>query len=415
MAGKPVPEAKPAKVLPRLMLAPLEPIELLYERLHEPSDDSPILYRERAYRVDALQSDDDLEEHLDAELSRIRRDWRHRDAPQFVQLSLYDHSFRVEPAFPPVATLSWKDWQGRSEICVRGVRRSTLPPGIPLDSLPPVPRPSRPSVAERRAIERARTSAPPDIAELPVFAPFERGAGSADDGVPPSSTELVASAERQPESPDDGAPTSRPDWQSPEHSGEYPIPLRDEPPGPPSSQRVLASDELVGAMFEPLCELAEVATLGAGADCVLRVLAEHIPCDGALIYLLELETEEFVILRALGPEPLDVVGGRTPGAGSHLSECLRRELTLELGQSEIARHRAAWQALGVLPRHVIASPLLRDERALGVIELCRTTSKGPFSAAQVCALEYACDRFAEFATERPVELAHASIDPPLPP
>ena len=36
-------DPQPSKRLPRLMLAPLEPAELIYERLHEPSDDSPIL------------------------------------------------------------------------------------------------------------------------------------------------------------------------------------------------------------------------------------------------------------------------------------------------------------------------------------------------------------------------------------
>jgi hypothetical protein len=265
-AEQPASVAKPDKVLPRLMLAPLEPIELLFERVHEPSDDSPILYRERAYLVDALQSDVDLEEHLEAELSRIRRDWRHRDASQFVQLSLYDHRFQGEPSFPPVATLSWKDWQGRSEIWVRGVRRSTLPPGIPLDSIPPVPRPDRPTAAERRAIEGARPSTPPDDMDLPVFEPSEEelrasgafepafDAGAGDSLAPvsaledtPASSEHVAVTEVSSQTPDgasssDAVPDSGPGWQSPERSGEFPIPVQEELPAAPSSQRVLASE-----------------------------------------------------------------------------------------------------------------------------------------------------------------------------
>jgi hypothetical protein len=94
---------------------------------------------------------------------------------------------------------------------------------------------------------------------------------------------------------------------------------------------------------------------------------------------------------------------------------LRRKGTLELGQSDIARHRATWQALGVLPRHVVASPVHRLNQPIGVIELCRTTAKGPFSAAQISALEYGCEQFAEFAAERPMELARAALDPPGPP
>jgi hypothetical protein len=439
---EPISVAKPVKVLPRLLLAPLEPIELLFERMHEPSDDSPILYRERAYLVDALQSDVDLEEHLEAELSRIRRDWRHRDASQFVQLSLFDHRFDGEPSFPPVATLSWKDWQGRSEIWVRGVRRSTLPPGIPLDSIPPVPRPDRPTAAERRAIERARPSLPPDDFELPVFEPseeelraseapdpFDAGMDAAPDSIgpdsaledTPSSAEQVVSAEASSstEAGDDGsdeaAPDSGPGWQSPHRSGEFPIPVQDELPPAPSSQRVLASEELIGALFERLHELSFVATLGAGADCLLAGLSDVIPCDGAIIHVLDVEAEEFVVMRALGPEQREVIGRRAPGLDSHLSECLRRKSTLELLQSDIVRNRATWQTLGVLPRHVLASPVHRLNQPIGVIELCRTTSKGPFSAAQVSALEYACEQFAEFAAERPMELARAALDPPAPP
>jgi hypothetical protein len=442
-ADEPISVAKPVKVLPRLLLAPLEPIELLFERMHEPSDESPILYRERAYLVDALQSDDDLEEHLEAELSRIRRDWRHRDASQFVQLSLFDHRFEGEPSFPPVATLSWKDWQGRSEIWVRGLRRSTLPPGISLDSIPPVPRPDRPTAAERRAIERARPSMPPDDLELPVFEPseeelraseapdpFDSDMSSALDSLPPesafedapaSSTEQIAIAETPSPSDvgddgsDEAAPDSGPGWQSPHRSGEFAIPVQDELPPAPSSQRVLASEELIGALFERLHELAFVATLGAGADCLLAGLADTIPCDGALIHVLDVEAEQFVVMRVLGPDQREAIGQRTPGLDSHLSECLRRKTTLELGQSDIARNRAVWQALGVLPRHVIASPIHRHNQPIGVIELCRTTAKGPFSAAQISALEYGCEQFAEFAAERPMELARAALDPPSPP
>jgi hypothetical protein len=442
-ADEPISVAKPVKVLPRLLLAPLEPVELLFERMHEPSDDSPILYRERAYLVDALQSDDDLEEHLEAELSRIRRDWRHRDASQFVQLSLYDHRFQGEPSFPPVATLSWKDWQGRSEIWVRGVRRSTLPPGISLESIPPVPRPDRPTAAERRAIERARPSTPPDDLELPVFEPSEEELSASEDpdpfgadmddapdsitpvsaleDMPVSSAEhiTIAEAQRASEAGDDAsneaAPDSGPGWQSPHRSGEFAIPVQDELPPAPSSQRVLASEELIGALFESLHELAFVSTLGAGADCLLAGLAETIPCDGALIHVLDVEAEEFVVMRAFGPDQREAIGRRTPGPDSHLSECLRRKATLELGQSDIARTRATWQALGVLPRHVIASPVHRLNQPIGVIELCRTTAKGPFSAAQSSALEYGCEQFAEFAAERPMELARAALDPPAPP
>jgi hypothetical protein len=444
-------------------LAPLEPAELLYERLHEPSRDSPILYRERAYVVDALQTDDDLEEHLEAELSRIRRDQRHRDASQFVQLSIYDHRFLGEPLFPPLATLSWKDWQGCSEIWVRGVRRTTLP-GMSLESLPPLPRADNLRAAERRSIAAAREVPRAEIeaaeARLPEpiddpepldeiielvdidsepiprvpagSATGEAAPGDALDEPPPSSghTAIHASAddiERSAVDADDAnaadaelerasrPPDSGPGWQSPDRSGEYLIPLPDELEREPSSQRVIASEELIGALFERMHELAFAPTISAGADYALGALAEHIPCDGALIHVLDVETEEFVVVRALGPDSLQVLVCRTPAHGSHLGECLRRRATLELGQSDIARCRAYWQALGVSPRYVIASPIYRHDRPLGVIELGRITAKGPFNSGQVRAIEYVCEQFADFVAERPIDLALASILPHPPP
>jgi hypothetical protein len=453
---------KPARVLPRLSLAPLEPAELIYERLHEPSDDSPILYRERAYVVDTLQTDDDLEEHLEAELSRIRRDWRHRDASQFVQLSLYDHSFQGEPRFPPIATLTWKDWQGRTEIWVRGVRRSTLPPAPPLESSPPVPDPlaaaERRSIAAARVVPRAELEAaeaaaagtlePEPIDDdvvllegesdpIPLVArvasgstlpdaAIDGGSDEASDGAiedaPPSTEHIAIRATDELDDATeeasvagldagDAPPDSGPGWQSPDRSGEYLIPLPEDALRAPSSQRVVASEELIGLLFERMHELAFAPTISAGADYVLGALAEHIPCDGALIHVLDVETEEFVVVRALGPKSLEVLTRRTAASASHLGECLRRRATLELGQSDIARCRETWQALGVLPRHVIASPIRSPKKSLGVIELGRITAKGAFNPGQVRAIEYVCEQFAEFVADRPIDLARNSLYP----
>ena len=54
-----------------LELAAADPPRLLYERGHEPSEQSPILYCERGYVVDSLASDDELAAHLLAELQLI--------------------------------------------------------------------------------------------------------------------------------------------------------------------------------------------------------------------------------------------------------------------------------------------------------------------------------------------------------
>ena len=448
-SGPPISEAAEARSSrPRLELAPLTPAELLYERLQEPSDDSPILYRERAYLVDTLQTDDDLEEHLEAELSRIRRDWRNRDASQFVHLALFDHRFQGEPELPPIATLSWKDWQGRSEIWVRGVRRSTLPPGVPLTQPPALrgassaPAPGRSSFApvdldaeideidDVEPLEDSGDGAPPEAGVAAERERVERTGrtdsepiplvtrGSATPASAPASARHSLPAPADEAEPPDRAregapPDSGPGWQSPDRSGEYLIPLPEEAPAPPSSQRVLASDELLGALFERLHELSYITSIAAGADYVLGTLVEHLPCDGALISVLDERRAELVVLRAAGAgaDARELIGQRLRSVGSHLELLIDRRQSLQLGPVELERAPGLWPALGLSPRHAIASPVQRHGRLLGAIELCRGAEKGPFGQGHVSALEYTCEQLSDFIGDRAIELPGTSSVP----
>lgn len=448
------------------MLAPLAPAELLYERLQEPSTDSPILYRERAYLVDSLQTDDDLEEHLEAELSRIRRDWRNRDASQFVLLSLFDHPFQGEATFPPIATLSWKDWQGKTEIWVRGVRRSTLPPGIPSSlrpgpghSLlaPDLPRPPAvPSGADaepphsieqplRPGVRPAGTSSLPapsedaswlepdamlepgeyddaDELELVELAPEDGEPSSmATRGAPPASAERgPALADAAPSAPDvalagdpggERAPDSGPGWQSPDRSGEYLIPLSEESSPPPSSQRVPAGDELMDALFERMHELSSVLTIAAASDYVLGMLGEHVACDGVVISGFDAARDELVVMRASGARGRELIGRRLPLDVPPRGPALRQGQSLELRPADLARSPGPWRLLDAVPIHAIVAPLWRRGRLLGAIELCRNGERGPFGKGHVDALELVCQQLAEFIGERPLDLDRDSLLP----
>jgi hypothetical protein len=490
LVGEAPKSAAPGKLLPRLMLTALEPAELLFERIQEPSDESPILYHERAYLVDSFNSDDDLEEHLEAELSRIRRDWRHRDASQFVQLSLFDQRFYGEPTLPPIATLSWKDWQGRTEIWVRGVRRSTMPPGVVLDSLPPafpagkalprfsshptqrVPHGSLDLLEELDAVEEVEAldgRVPRSLAEMEEVEALDlENDDMEDDRLPDSAAELrepqravdsvAGAAETIPASlrgqsdpipliprvgdsmapesrrisvppfgendagskqqgldaSSDGPPDSGPGWQSPEKSGEYLIPLPQEALAPPSSDRVVASEELIGALFERMHELSFVMTVGAAADYVIGALTEYIRCDGVLLHVLDASRDELVVTRAVGPNGSAVLTRRTRPSGTYLEASLRSATPIELSPDEVAASPGVWPALGLSPRYVITASIQRREQPLGVIELCRNADKGPFSDGQLTALEYVCEQFSEFVADRPIDLERPSLYPQPP-
>jgi GAF domain len=350
-----------ARVLSRLELAAPDPPRLLYEKAHEPSDESPILYCERVYVVDSLQSDQELADHLLKELEAIRAGWRDRDSPQFVQLAAFDHSFEKEPEFPPLATLSWKDWQGRTELWVRGVRRSGPPPA-----------------AEEFSSE----------------AEAARASTSTEDATPVVSTALPQQS-RPHQSGDSGT-----SWQSPARSGEYPIPNVEEPSSPPSSQRMPAGEELIGALFERMNELSYLPDLPAGAGYVLATLEEFIPCSGIAIHVLDPAARQFVLVRALGPRAAAQLRARQPALDSGLGEAVRHGRALRVGGAS----GRLWAPLGLDIAHALCAPVQQRDRVFGAIELGRSAAEGEFSDGQLEALEFICEQFAEFLAERPFSL-----------
>ncbi len=418
---------------PRLELVAPEPARVLYERAQEPSEDSPILYCERSYVVDGLQSDEELASHLLAELAEIREGWRERDSSQFVQLASFDHEFESEPRFPPLATLSWKDWQGRTELWVRGVRRSAAPPLDPelgteelgTEELEPElledHRPSADSLLRPDSTPPGDSTLPPDsLLQQDSLLPPELDSSAAErrdsdtvaaaDEAPLSET-APRQPEREPERDDvqassSSVPAAQPrkgdsgtSWQSPARSGAFPIPVAEEPaPPPPSSQRVPAGEELIGLSFERMNELSYLPDLATGAEFLVNTLEEFLPCSGIALHLLDAERREFVLFRALGPRAPECVGNRQSATDSLLgaSVQLGRAVRIE----GIARKRL-WAALGLDVAYGMCAPLQQGTRVLGAVELGRTRGEGEFSDGQLKALQFICEQFAEFAAEHP--------------
>ncbi len=414
--------------LPPLVLAASDPPKLIYERAHEPSDDSPILYRERAFAVDSLLTDDELETHLQGELTTLRESFQGREVPQFIQLASFDHSFDEEPVAPPLATLSWKDWHGRTEVWVRGSQRpnsaSSKPPPPELVTTPretpraeathamaPATTPDvAPEMAPESAAVRTLSASLPALDEDAL--PSDDEWGRADDVLssppPPShAIETQAAAER---ASDSGAA-----WSSPSQSGHYPVAQIEEASvPPPSSERVLASEELIGALFERMHELLYLPNIAAGADYVLDTVFELIPCDAAVVHVFDIDARDFVVVRARGPRSDELVLRRTACAGSRLEEALRRRATLRQGPIEVSQDGELWQALGSNVERVVCGPVQQQGRYLGAIELGLGAGKGTFSDAHVNALEYICEQFADFVADRPIVLDAKSLRPGAP-
>jgi hypothetical protein len=394
------PAGRAGRALPRLQLAEPEPPRLLYEKGQLPSDDSPILYCERAYVVDGLQSDDELAEHLLAVLASIRESWRERDSPQFVQLAAFDHGFETEPQFPPLATLSWKDWQGRTEIWVRGVRRASPPSLIAgldaSDTEAAAGGTAPPAESKSGALETETPEAHGrEALSHPPSETVELGTLRSDERTPLVSP-VPPEHSRPPRSGDSGT-----SWQSPARSGEYRIASSEEEPStpPPSSQRVLAGEELMGALFERMNELAYLPDLRAGAAYVLETLEEFIPCSGIAIHLLDGAACEFVLVLALGPRAAEQLGQRQPDLESLLGAAVREQRALRVEGSR----SPVWDSLGLDIAHGLCAPVQQRGHVFGAIELGRSASEGEFSDSQLMALEFIGEQFAEFLSERPFQ------------
>ena len=288
-----------------------------------------------------------------------------------------DHAFESEPRFPPLATLSWKDWQGRTELWVRGVRRSGAPPTVELGAPEGVG-------AEPAAVEDAPPTS--DVGELRPR--------DGDDATP-----LVAAPERRTPRPGDSGTS----WQSPARSGEYPIPntsAEQEPSEPPpSSQRVPAGEELIGALFERMNELSYLADLRAGADYLIETLEEFIPCTGIAIHVLDASAGEFVLVRALAPHAADQLGSRQSQTASALGAALREQRVLRVDGAR----NPLWRLLGLEVAYTLCAPVLQRGQVFGAIEIARSASEGDFSDSQLKALEFIGEQFAEFLAERPFD------------
>ena len=70
-----------------------------------------------------------------------------------------------------------------------------------------------------------------------------------------------------------------------------------------------------------------------------------------------------------------------------------------------------WQALGVAPRTALCGAVRQGGRYLGLIELVNPAGDAPFHLTELNALDYICEQFAEFLSNRPIIVAADVILP----
>ncbi len=340
--------------------------ELFKERSEDPTGTNPLVYRERAYAVQPGCTDADAEVLLWMRFNEVSGELDERPAGKFVQLAVFDHAFTDKPKRPPIATLAWKDWRGEPVV------------QFPLSA------------------RRARAAAP-DAAPTATVAPASAGVEQA---APVVSAATAAGAPARPT-----PATSEPPRK--DSSAAIRAVKRSVPPG-----RRRAGDDLIGELFEAMHELRFVPDVVGGCEFVVAVLEQTLPSEGMLVHVFDINSRNFVVVRARGPGHADALLHRTPDTDAFFRASMRQSRPKQF-DADLPAHYAngAWKALGVSVKRAAFGPAVQGGRYLGLIELANPAGDVALHPSEINALEYICEQFAEFLAGRPIIIDAEAVLP----
>jgi hypothetical protein len=427
--------------------------EVIRRREEEPTAATPITYREYAYRVERGTTRGAVEALLWKCFREISRVLEARPKGKFVQLAVFDHAFEGHPLAPALATLSWKDWRGEPVVDFPAYTHATLPQpavepvGLRAIEVTAEPQPRAESnagsgvqaeadaqIRAERArglaaeIERGLDLEPDEDVDVePEVAPEpepEPAPGPAlDVEVPVSSQPAVlltrakstdgANAENAVGITEDvndfellidtggaaAAPASAANAPASAAS-----PARAAPPPTPSRRRLRSSEDLISELFETMHDLHFSPDLISGAEFVVKVLHGALPCELTLVHVFDINTRQFVVVRASGPGSEKLLLHRTADGDPVLSAAMHRRRALRIDRADEDPRLASgrWKLPGVEPRHAVCGAVQQQGRYLGAIELVNPLDGSPFSEIELNALDYICEQFAGFVVSRPI-------------
>jgi hypothetical protein len=456
-------EAEPAPV-PGAAAPPLPPFEVVRERAEEPRAESPITYREVAYAVKPGTSRTLVEALLWARYKDVAATIEERAPGKFIQLAVFDHAFQKRPERPPLATFAWKDWRGSPVLAFPGFGEA---PAGPMSQVPPVPAsqasfppvPAAPSAqqpapAEQPAAAPALAAAPtlsgsatstPVVGSLPpggapvALVPVPEPAAApvapilqAEPAVisspvvaaliaaplPGPAPALVTQAPVAPLSAAAPVPSSAPVLEVTFDSTPFNAAPANARKSAPDSERQSrprlavagrrrAGEDLISELFEVMHDLHFMRDVAAGSEFVLSVLNEVLPCEGVLIHVFDINTNHFVVVRAKGPNAKGVLLQRMPDQDPLAQSVMRsaQAVSVKDAANDARFNGPRWQAVGVAPRVALCGAVRQGGRYLGLIELVNPAGDAPFHLSELNALDYICEQFAEFLSNRPIILA----------
>ncbi|WP_437781482.1 GAF domain-containing protein [Sorangium sp. So ce1097] len=351
----------------------LPAFELVSQRAEDPSERSPLTYRELVYAV-ATGTPRELVNALLLDRLEVARKLIDDARPgKFIHIAVFDHVFDGRPQRGPLATLAWKDWRsGEPEIQFRPRTSGTTPPPPAATSTP---------LPASASLLAAATPLPAAASLLAAATPLPAAAPSEELGSPARPEAAATPAAAAPPAP------SRP----PRRRSSY----------PPGNGR-LSGDDLLAELFEACSDLHFLQDTLAGADFILALTVEKIPCALGLVSLFDINQREFVVVRQHGGKGalLARLSERAPLALAAMRS--RRAVVVPDAASDERVMDDRWKATGVELRSVVCAPVELAGRYLGLLEIANPLDGKPFSESDGNALTYIGQQFAEFVGARGV-------------
>ena len=451
--GSPSEPPRPAThMTQRSIEAAREPdFQVVKKREEEPTEKTPMLYREYAYAVRPGTERASTEVLLWLRFRELRTALEQRSERKFIQLAVFDHVFEKKPARAPIATLMWKDWRGDAVVQFpdpEGPVISVAPP--PVTAPPPAAEaavtlpPTNVVSTEPAPVALTEPGAPPTILTAPqqdpapaVSQPFapapssptasqrplaEEVLGSASVAAPaagaapapsgPVTTPLTPgpAAAAQPAPVEAAKPAPTPSAPPPPSEPAKPAPApaaAAAPPAPTPATAPLkrrADEDLIGELFESMHDLHFMPDMMSGVEFVLGILNKTLPSEAVLIHVFDINLRQFVVVRAFGASPQAVTLHRTPDREPMFQRVMRgtRSVVTKNASSEAAYRAERWGLLNVLPDVAIVGPVQQQGRFLGAIELANPLGGGAYTEHESHALDYICEQLADFLAARPI-------------
>ncbi len=384
---------------------------VIRKREEQPSESSPIIYREYAYAVAPGTTEAAAEVLLWLRFRELNSALQNETARKFVQLAVFDHVFERRPQRAPLATLAWKDWRG-DPVLTFPHRKAGAPTPAPV---PPAPSASTPAPAAPAASAPAPAlSAPAPAPSVPAPAPSVPAPAASAPAPAPSVPAPAASAPAPAPSPSAPAPSAPAAPSAPTISGTGPVgPFAPAPSAPDSASaprsnkgRRRAGEDLIGELFESMHDLHFIPDMVGGVEFVLGIVRSTLPSEAALVHVFDINARNFIVVRAEGGQVDKVLLHRTPDTHPLFAVSMRRTRATRIDDAEDDPRftDGRWAALGVKPKVALFGSVQLGGRYLGAIELANPEGGTPYSEHEAHALDYICEQLAEFLVNRPIIL-----------